>query len=150
MENTMTITNRLRAASTPGFLSVFALAISVMFAGLSASCAAPSLVILAFSATTAPTLTASSASVPYSYSFTNSSEVADSDGLPVVIRLYRVTGATRVMAAEGSVTLKAVSGTGPYAFSISTTLVAGQYYVEFSFADDLGPQVIRTLEATLL
>jgi hypothetical protein len=126
-----------------------AMAVATVLGSLFASCSGPSLVILAFSAAAAPTLAPTSASVAYSWSFTNSSEVADSDGLPVVIRLYRVSGSTRVLAAEGSVTLTAISGTGPYAFSISTSLVTGQYYVEFSFADDLGPQVIRTPEATL-
>jgi hypothetical protein len=149
MENIMILIKRNAPAGKRSARMGIAMAAAMVIGSLFASCSGPSLVILAFSASTAPTLTTTSASVPYSWSFTNSSELADSDGLPVVIRLYRVTGATRVMAAEGSVTLTAVSGTGPYAFSISTTLAAGQYYVEFAFADDLGPQVIRTLEASL-
>ncbi|MBN2874499.1 MAG: hypothetical protein JXM71_05335 [Spirochaetales bacterium] len=143
----MTIRHKHKRA---GRRAVLILVAAVILACLVASCSTPSAVLLAFTANTAPTLTADSASVLYAWSFTNTSAVPTPDGFPVDVRLYRVTSTdTRVMAAKGVASLTTLSGSTPFTFSIDTTLASGQYFVEFAFADDVGPQVIRTPEATL-
>jgi hypothetical protein len=123
------------------------------------SCSDPRLVILDFASATAPTLSASSAAITYSWSFTpaTSARLAETDGLPVDARLYKrtavdpVTGKEeRILAAEALFSLTSASGSAkPCDFAITSILSSGTYYVEFSFADDLGPQVIVSPQATL-
>lgn len=129
-----------------------ALAILLLAASFAAaSCSDPVIVVLGFSPGSAPpTLTANSASIAYTWSFTDVTSLGDSGGLPVLARLYleNVT-AGRILAAEATFELTAMSGSGTCDFTIATALVHGTYYVEFAFADDLGPRVVESVRGTL-
>jgi len=119
------------------------------------SCADPLLVMLDFKAPGAPVLTTGSASVSYSWSFTVTSDVAGSEGLPVRARLYKQTAVnleehteTRILVAEKQETLKTASGSASMQF-LADLSGGGAFYVEFAYADDLGPQVETSGVATL-
>jgi len=137
---------------------VLAITAVLSLAALCTSCSEPRLVILEFSCTAAPVLTTTSAAASCSWTFTPDSTdgLAGSEGLPVTARLYlrktfntTTQAETRVLAAESSLAIKTPTGTAPVSFTIGSGLTAGSYYVEFSFADDLGPQVIKSQVVTL-
>ncbi len=141
-------------------LPTVALAITtlLLLAALCTSCSEPRLVILEFSCAAAPVLTATSATATYSWTFTPDSiaGLAESDGLSGKARLYlrktyntTTLAETRILAAEASLVIKESLGSATCNFTIGSNLTAGTYYVEFSIADDLGPQVIKSQVVTL-
>ncbi len=139
-------------------LVTLAITFALSLAALCASCSEPRLVILEFSCATAPVLTTTSATATYAWTFTPDSiaGLAESDGLSGKARLYlrktfdaTTLAETRILAAETSLEIKEPTGTASCSFTIGSSLSAGTYYVEFSFADDLGPQVIKSQAVTL-
>ena len=142
---------------TPLAPAALAIIMLLSLAVLCAACSEPRLVILEFSCTAAPVLTTTTAAASCSWSFTPDSAagLTESEGLPVTARLYlrktfnaTTNAETRVLAAETALAIKEPTGTALFSFTIGSSLTAGTYYVEFSFADDLGPQVIKSQAVT--